>query len=246
MDGERDLAPSHRLLRLAEKFRDKRYRDGYVASHTRGVLAQQMRNFRGTRSQAEYATKIKKQKTVVARLENPAYTGWSLRTMLEIAREEDVAVIVRFVDFPTFVGFTNDLSDDALSPRSYDPATTNQFMEFALEHAAPTRTNSMFFGQSANLALTGGAVVVSPINANTLIASQGEVSYYSSPFEQSLQNANMLEAWFQEIVRQKNNEIYSLRNQVVQLQTQLADAAADRPIYTRYIMEPQNQTQKAA
>ena len=73
MDDERDLVDSHRFLSLAEKFHDKRYRDGYVAAHTRGVLARQMRNFRGERSQAEYGAIIGKRQTVVSRLESPAY-----------------------------------------------------------------------------------------------------------------------------------------------------------------------------
>lgn len=104
MNGERDLAASPRRLQsLAEKFHDKQYRDAYVGAHNRGVLAQQMHNFRGALSQADYAAKIGKQKTVIGRLENPAYGGWSLRTMLEIARKENVAVLVRFVDLPTFL-----------------------------------------------------------------------------------------------------------------------------------------------
>jgi hypothetical protein len=130
MDGEYGAASSHRLQSLAEKFRDKRYREGYVAAHTRGVLADQMRNFRGDLSQADYAAKIGKQKTVVGRLENPAYSGWSLRTMLEIARKEDVAVLVRFVDFPTFLGFTDDMSDESLRPRAYDQAEIDFFAEY--------------------------------------------------------------------------------------------------------------------
>jgi hypothetical protein len=130
MDGEHGAASSHRLLSLAEKFRDKRYRDGYVAAHTRGVLADQMRNFRGNLSQAEYAAKIGKQKTVIGRLENPAYGGWSLRTMHEIARAENVAVLVRFVDFPTFLGFTDDMSDESLRPRAYDQAEIDSFAEY--------------------------------------------------------------------------------------------------------------------
>jgi len=130
MDEGRGLAASRRLLSLAEKFRDKQYRDSYVASHTRGILAQQMRNFRGALSQAEYAEKIGKQKTVVGRLENPGYAGWSLRTMLEIARKENIAVLVRFVDFPTFLGFTNDFSKKALHPDAYDPAEVDIFVNY--------------------------------------------------------------------------------------------------------------------
>jgi hypothetical protein len=129
MDDERDLIDSHRLQSLAKKFHDKQYRDGYVASHTRGVLARQMRNFRGQLSQAEYASKIGKQKTVVARLENPAYGGWSVRTMLDIARKENVATLIRFVDFPTFLSFTDDMSDEVLLPQPYDQVEIDRLVE---------------------------------------------------------------------------------------------------------------------
>jgi hypothetical protein len=79
-----------------------------------------MRNFRGGLPQADFAAKIGKQKTVVSRLENPVYIGWSLRTMLEIARKENVAVFVRFVDFPTFLKYSNDMSDAAMRPSAYN------------------------------------------------------------------------------------------------------------------------------
>jgi hypothetical protein len=120
MDGERNLAVFHRLSSLWEKFRNKRYRDGYVAAHTRSVLARQMRNFRGARSQAEFGALIGKRQTVVSRLESPAYGSWTLRTMFEVARKMNVAVFVRFVDFPTFLRYTDDMSDDALDPKGYD------------------------------------------------------------------------------------------------------------------------------
>jgi hypothetical protein len=127
MDGERDgagfhslTAPIKRLVSLAARFHDKRYRDGYVAAHTRNVLARQMRNFRGDLSQAKFAELIDKRPTQVQRLENPAYSGWSLRTMLEMSRKMNVAVLVRFVDFPTFLKYSGDLSDEALRPVPYD------------------------------------------------------------------------------------------------------------------------------
>jgi hypothetical protein len=152
MDGERDLVASHRFLSLAEKFHDKRYRDGYVAAHTRGVLVRQMRNFRGRLSQAEFAAKIGKQKTVVGRLENPAYSGWSLRTMLDIARRENVAVLVRFVDFPTFLGFTDDMSDESLHPHAYDQAEIDRF-------AAYQSGQISYHDLSSSLSLNRGVVM---------------------------------------------------------------------------------------
>jgi hypothetical protein len=147
MDDERDLVASRRFSSLAEKFHDKSYRDGYVAAHTRGVLARQMRNFRGELSQADYATEIGKQKTVVSRLENPAYSGWSLRTMLEIARKENVAVLIRFVDLPTFLKYTDDLSDSALRPQPYDEVAIDEFVYVEERNDRETALKALFSGE---------------------------------------------------------------------------------------------------
>lgn len=111
---------SRRLKSLAEKMQNKRYRHGYVAAHTRQVLAKQMREFRGDMPQTEFADHIGKRQTVVSRLENPNYVGWTLSTMFEIANKLDVAVLVRFADFPTFLRVTEDMSEQALHPRAYD------------------------------------------------------------------------------------------------------------------------------
>jgi|SRR6516162_892031 hypothetical protein len=139
MDGELHLANSRRLSSLTEKFHNKQYRDGYVAAHTRRVLAEQMRNFRGSLSQADFAEKLGKQKTVIGRLENPAYGGWSVRTMFEIARKLNVAVFARFVDFPTFLKYTNDLSDGALNPTPYEPEIDGDIANTRVEARAPLK-----------------------------------------------------------------------------------------------------------
>lgn len=111
---------SPRIARLAGELRDKRFRDAYVAASNRRTLAQQVRKFRGNESQAAFAQVLGKQPTMVARLENPSYSGWSLRTMLEVAEALDVAVFVRFVDYPTFLNLSDDLSDEAMRPTAYD------------------------------------------------------------------------------------------------------------------------------
>jgi hypothetical protein len=171
MDGERGPASSRRLHSLAEKFRETRYRDGYVAAHTRSVLADQVRNFRGHRSQAEYAAKIGKQKTVVGRLENPGYAGWSLRTMFEIARKEGVAVFVRFVDFPTFLKYSDDLSDDAMRPRPYDAEAIDELLQAEEQAAGENALRALFSappkqdkGRSAWVTFDRGARPPTPAN----------------------------------------------------------------------------------
>jgi hypothetical protein len=111
---------SPRSSRLAKKFREKNYRDSYVASHTRRFLANQMRAFRGDRSQTEFGDALDMRQTVVSRLENPNYGRWNLQTLFDVARKMDVAVFVRFVDFPTFLRLSKDMSESAARPAEYD------------------------------------------------------------------------------------------------------------------------------
>jgi hypothetical protein len=106
---------------------DRSYRDGYVAAHTRQVLAKQMRELRGTMPQTEFAELLDKRQTVVSRLENPNYSGWTVSTLLEIASKLNVAVFVRFVDFATFLEYSGDQSETALRPAEYNQQQVDEF-----------------------------------------------------------------------------------------------------------------------
>jgi hypothetical protein len=129
MAKEPNHVNSHRVARLAEKMHDKEYRDGYVVAHNRQVLAKQMREFRGDKPQTEFADLIGKKQTVVSRLENPSYSGWTLGTLFEIASKLNVAVFVRFVDFQTFLKYSGAQSESALCPAPYDPLQLDDFAQ---------------------------------------------------------------------------------------------------------------------
>ncbi|MEX2166220.1 MAG: helix-turn-helix transcriptional regulator [Methyloceanibacter sp.] len=109
-----------RTADLTTKFAKKGYRDSYVARHIKSFLASQIRLLRGANSQAAFGRLLGKPQSVVSRLEDPDYGQVTLQTLLDIASKLDVALIVRFVSFPIFVRFTNDLSPAALAPQSYD------------------------------------------------------------------------------------------------------------------------------
>ena len=135
---------SHRFNRLADQMRDKRYRDSYVASHARRTLAQQMRKLRGDDSQASFAEKVSKRQTIISRLENPSYSGWSLRTMLEVAQALDIAVFIRFVDFPTFLKYSGDLSDNALRPAPYGEEAIGEMAKGEERRARESALKALF------------------------------------------------------------------------------------------------------
>lgn len=120
MEPERKSAVFRHLTNLVRKFRDKAYRDSYVATHIRTFLAHQIRSLRGDMSQEAFGKLIGKPQNVVSRLENPDYGKVTLQTLLDIAAKLDVALLVRFVDFPTFLRGTRDMSDEAARPASYD------------------------------------------------------------------------------------------------------------------------------
>jgi hypothetical protein len=120
-------ADSHRFVQLAPKLADKAYRDGYVATHLRTWLADQVRALRGSMSQKEFGKLIGKHRTVVSRLENPDNGKLTIETLLNVASKLDIALVVRFVDYPTFLAATNDFSEAALHPAHYDQLAIDAF-----------------------------------------------------------------------------------------------------------------------
>lgn len=116
---------SHRSVSLWKKFCNKKYRDGYVSSHVKKFLAHQITALRGEKSQTEFGEIIGKPQSVVCRLENPNYGKYSLQTLLDVASKLNLALIVRFVDFPTFLKGTSDFSVEAVRPAAYDEHVNN-------------------------------------------------------------------------------------------------------------------------
>lgn len=114
---------SNRFRKLAGQLTDRSFRHAYVASHTKQFLARQIRAFRGDLSQSEFGRVIGQPQSVISqRLENPNYGKWTLQTLFDIAQKLDKAVVVRFVDFPAFLEITNDFSENAINPPSFDSA----------------------------------------------------------------------------------------------------------------------------
>jgi len=65
-------------------------------------LARQMRAFRGDNSTSDFGKILDKPQSVVSRLEDPNYGKWTLQSLFDVAAKLNVAVTVRFVDFPNF------------------------------------------------------------------------------------------------------------------------------------------------
>lgn len=107
--------------KLNQKFKNKRYRDAFVASRVRNWIAYQIRAIREQRdwSQKEFEKKTGKPQSVISRLENPSYGKVTVQTLLDVASAFNVALIVKFVDFSTFLRQTEDVSPKAMQVEEY-------------------------------------------------------------------------------------------------------------------------------
>jgi transcriptional regulator with XRE-family HTH domain len=88
-----------------EPFLDKAYRDAYLDGCVKGSIAYQIQALREKSglSQKEFGEKIHKPQSVVSRLENTEYGAVSINTLLGVAKENDVALEVRFTNYVTML-----------------------------------------------------------------------------------------------------------------------------------------------
>lgn len=101
---------------------NREFRASYMAHGLRAYLADQIRALRANRSQREFGRLIGKPQSVVSRLENEDYGKLTLQTLLDIAEKLDIALVIKFADFPTFLRAVADASPDAMAPKGYhDP-----------------------------------------------------------------------------------------------------------------------------
>lgn len=104
---------------LVEAMDDRAFRASYMAHHLRAFLADQIRNLRGSRSQKAFGSLIGKPQSVVSRLEDEDYGKVTLQSLIDIAEKLDIALLVRYADFSTFLAVTRDFSQSAVAPPSY-------------------------------------------------------------------------------------------------------------------------------
>lgn len=156
-----ELHRASRNERLVKKLSKKAYRDAYLGSRIRQFLAHQMRSFRGDRTQAEFGRILDQSQSVISeRLESPAYGKWNLQTLLHIASKLDVALLVQFVDYPTFLKFTDEITDETVRPAPFDEGKLNEVIEPPQQHSqtAEAFARAMAMSQQQNDGLFGKVV----------------------------------------------------------------------------------------
>jgi len=112
--------------RLLQRFRERRYREGYLEAFLNTRIAAQIKALREARrlSQAQLAKRVGTTQPGISALENVHYTSWSLRTLKKLARAFDVALIVKFESFGKALDEVTGFSEESLAvpPFAKDPA----------------------------------------------------------------------------------------------------------------------------
>ena len=107
---------------LVENFKDKHYRDVFVAEQIFSGLPLKIRKLREAKfpTQKAFAEGLGKHQSWVSQLENPNYGKLTLTTLLEVASTLDVALEVDFVPFSRMIDRSSDLSPDWFTVSSFD------------------------------------------------------------------------------------------------------------------------------
>ena len=125
--------------RLRKKLANKEYRDAYVGEHVRLWIAHQIKALRGDPkrdwNQGELARRMGKPQSVVSRLEDPSYGKMTVNTLLEVAAAFDVALEVKFVDYPRFLRSTTNLTNDAMAVASFADSDWESSAQFTATDA---------------------------------------------------------------------------------------------------------------
>ncbi|MGC1156721.1 MAG: helix-turn-helix transcriptional regulator [Acidobacteriaceae bacterium] len=111
--------------RLFEKLREPSYRAQFVAAQVRHTIAAQIKSLREdpqrkwTQAQlGERAGGMKQ--NAIARLENPRYGDYTVKTLLRIARAFDIGLVVRFARFGELVDWNQTVSLSSYVPVSFE------------------------------------------------------------------------------------------------------------------------------
>lgn len=94
-----------RLYRLLPQLQDDEFRKYYFEANLNMSVSVQIKNMRGDMSKKDFAKKLGITQNKLTRLENPD-TSKLINELLKIAHENNVALLVKFVDYETYIAET--------------------------------------------------------------------------------------------------------------------------------------------
>lgn len=107
---------------------DKEFRDEYMSTLVRAGICYQIQALREQLglSQTDFAQKTGKLQSTISRLENVEHSRASVQTLLDIACTLDIALLVRFVPYTSFLEATKDMSPEGLKVENFDTSLRKQ------------------------------------------------------------------------------------------------------------------------
>ena len=116
-----------------ETIKDEEYRHEFAAENPGVALAFQINLIREARgwTQEELAKRCDKAQETISRLEDPDYGRYTLKTLKQLAKAFDVALLVRFVSFGELAEWTVNLDSKRLTPPSYGEERQMSFNNIA-------------------------------------------------------------------------------------------------------------------
>jgi transcriptional regulator with XRE-family HTH domain len=137
--------------RMFQKFKDKRYRDAFLASQIRRLIPKQVRAMREVRkmTQQELADAAHTTQTVISRIEKGGGNNLTIKSLLNLASALDVALVVRFEPIDRFITWNENLSSDDIMPRSSEAilgAMEQGAREEAIEAQSPPKDTNHLIG----------------------------------------------------------------------------------------------------
>ncbi len=100
----------------------KKYRELFIAGQINTGIPFQVRALRSARrwTQDKLGEESKMPQTVISRIESRSAGSLSIKTLLKIAAAFDVALVVRFVPFSEMIDWAENLSPEAVAPKSFE------------------------------------------------------------------------------------------------------------------------------
>jgi transcriptional regulator with XRE-family HTH domain len=118
--------------RMFKKFKDRRYRDTFLASQIRRMIPKQVRAIREAQemTQQELADAAGTTQTVISRIEKGSGSGnLTIKSLLNLASALDVALVIRFEPIDRFIDWTEHLSSEDIAPRQSQTILTEMEQE---------------------------------------------------------------------------------------------------------------------
>jgi transcriptional regulator with XRE-family HTH domain len=113
---------NRRREKLIQRIRDKEHRDAFVSAQIDIGIPFQIRALReqNEETQAQLATRTGMAQAWISKLENPAYSGFSIATLKKIAFAFDVGLMIRFVPIGQLVEWELNLSNNSLQVPKFE------------------------------------------------------------------------------------------------------------------------------